>query len=52
MKKKKQQGQQKKLLQFSDLRVDQRRELCIRVNIRELDRELSIRLSILYTLDY
>jgi len=32
-----------------DFRVSQEKEPCIRVNIRELDRELCIRLSILYT---
>ena len=31
------------ILQFSNLRVDQRRKPCIRVNIRELDRELYTR---------
>jgi len=36
------------MLQFSDLRVDQRREPCIRVNIRELNRELCTGLSTLY----
>jgi len=39
-------------LNISNLRVDQRREPCIRVNIRKLDRELSTGLSILYTSDY
>jgi len=37
------------LLQFNNLRVDQKKEPCIRVNPRELNRKLSIRLSILYT---
>jgi len=37
------------MLQFSNLRFDQRREPCIRVNTRELNRELCTRLSILYT---
>ena len=37
------------VLQFSNLRVDQRRKPCIRVNTRELNREFCIRLSILYT---
>ena len=37
------------VLGFNDLKVDQRRELYIRVNIRELNRELCIGLSILYT---
>ena len=30
------------VLQTQDLRVDQEKEPCIRVNIRKLDRELSI----------
>ena len=33
----------------NDLRVDQRKEPCIRINIRELDKELYIGLSTLYT---
>ena len=37
------------LLQTQDFRVDQEKEPYIRVNTRELDRELCIRLSILYT---
>ena len=40
------------MLQLQDLRVDQVKKLCISVNIRELDRELYIGLSILYMLDY
>jgi len=31
------------LLQTQDFRVDQEKESCIRVNIRELDRELCTR---------
>ena len=31
------------MLQTQDLRVDQEKESCIRVNTRELDRELCIR---------
>jgi len=31
------------ILQTQNLRVDQEKEPCIRVNIRELDRELCIR---------
>ena len=38
------------LLQSQDLRVGQVKKPCIRVNIRELNRELYIRLSTLYTL--
>ena len=38
-----------KTLQTQDLRVDQEKEPCIRVNTRELNRELCTRLSILYT---
>jgi len=34
---------------FQDLRVDQVKKPCIRVNIRKLDRELCTELSILYT---
>jgi len=30
------------MLQFNDLRVNQRKESCIRVNTRELDRVLGI----------
>jgi len=37
------------MLQTQDLRVDQEKEPCIRVNTRELDRELCTGLSILYT---
>ena len=37
------------LLQTQALRVEQEKEPCIRVNTRELDRELYTRLSILYT---
>ena len=37
------------MLQFNDLRVDQRKEPCIQVNIRELNRELCTGLSTLYT---
>jgi len=37
------------LLQLQDLRVGQVKEPCIRVNIRELDRELYTKSSILYT---
>jgi len=41
------------MLQFNNLRVNQRRESCIRVNTRELDkeldRELCTGLSTLYT---
>ena len=36
------------LLQTQDLRVDQEKKPCIRVNIRELNRELCTGLSILY----
>ena len=36
------------LLQLQDLRVGQVKEPCIRVNIRELDRELYTKSSILY----
>ena len=38
-----------KLLQLKDLRVDQCEEPYIRVNIRELNRELCTGLSTLYT---
>ena len=37
------------MLQLKDIRVGQYKEPCIRVNIRELDRELCTELSILYT---
>jgi len=37
------------LLQTQDLRVDQEKESCIRVNTRELNRELYTGLSTLYT---
>ena len=37
------------MLQSQDLRVGQVKESCIRVNIRELDRNLCTRLSTLYT---
>jgi len=37
------------LLQSQDLRVGQVKEPCIRVNIRELNRELYTKSSILYT---
>ena len=37
------------MLQTQDHRVDQEEELCIRVNTRELNRELCTRLSTLYT---
>jgi len=37
------------MLQFQDLRVDQEKEPCIRINIRKLDRELYTGLSTLYT---
>jgi len=36
------------MLQTQDLRVDQANEPCIRVNTRELDRELCTDLSTLY----
>ena len=36
------------LLQTSDLRVDQRKEPCIKVNIRELNKKLCTGSSILY----
>ena len=36
------------ILQFKDLRVNQWIKLCIRINIRELNRELCTELSILY----
>jgi len=36
------------VLQLKDLRVGQWKESCIRVNIRELDRELCTGLSTLY----
>ena len=37
------------LLQLKDLRADQREEPCIRINTRELNRELHTGLSTLYT---
>ena len=37
------------MLQFNDLRVDHRKKSCIRINTRELNRELYTKLSILYT---
>ena len=37
------------LLWFNDLRVDQGKKPCIRVNTRELDRKLYTGLSTLYT---
>ena len=37
------------VLQFNDLRADQRKEPWIRINTRELNRELCTRLSTLYT---
>ena len=37
------------MLWFNDLRVDQGKEPCIRINTKELNRELYIGLSILYT---
>ena len=37
------------MLQSQDLRISQKSKPCIRVNIRELDRELYMKLSILYT---
>ena len=42
-------GNQVLMLQLKDLKVDQREEPYIRINIRELDRELCTELSILYT---
>ena len=39
------------LLQTQDFRVSQEKEPCIRVNTRELDRELCTELSTLYILD-
>jgi len=42
-------GNQVLMLQFSDLRADQRKESYIRISIRKLDRELCTRLSTLYT---
>ena len=36
------------MLQFSDLRANQRKKPCIRVNTRELNRELNIRLLVVY----
>jgi len=40
------------MLQSQDLRVDQEKEFCIKINIRELDRVPSIELSTLYILSY
>jgi len=37
------------ILQFNDLRADQRKEPCIRVNIRELNRVLGTRYLPIYT---
>ena len=37
------------MLQLQDFRVGQVKEPCIRVNTRELNRKLHIRLSTLYT---
>jgi len=37
------------ILQTQDLRVNQEKKPCIRVNTRELNRELCTRLSTLYT---
>ena len=37
------------MLQFNDLRVNQKKKPCIRVNTRELNWELCTRLSTLYT---
>ena len=37
------------MLQTQDLRVDQEKEPCIRVNTRELNRELCTEQSTLYT---
>jgi len=37
------------MLRFNNLRVDQEKEPCIRINTRELNRELCTGLSILYT---
>ena len=36
------------MLQFSDFRANQRKKPCIRVNTRELNRELYIRLLVVY----
>ena len=41
--------QYKFVLLSQDFRVDQVKKTCIRVNTRELDRELCTELSILYT---
>ena len=41
--------QQPRVLQTQELRVIQEEEPCIRVNTRELNRELCTRLSTLYT---
>ena len=40
------------ILWSQNLRVDQEKKSCIRVNTRELGRELGTWLSSLYTLDY
>ena len=40
------------VLQTQDYRVSQEKEPCIRVNTRELDRELFTRLSTFYTKCY
>jgi len=37
------------MLQFNDIRVDQRKKPCNRVNIKELNKELSTKLFTLYT---
>ena len=37
------------MLQFNDFRADQRKEPCIKVNIRKLNKKLYIELSTLYT---
>ena len=37
------------MLQSNDLRVDQEKESCIRINTKELDRKLYTGLFILYT---
>jgi len=42
-------GIQRTLLQSQDLGVGQVKEPCIRINTRELNKELCTRLSILYT---
>ena len=38
------------MLQLKDFRASQKEEPCIKINTRELDREICTRLSILYTL--